>query len=307
MSSRQVFSPPSSRRAGKRGLLIPAFIHNADYFLDEVPVFEDGIAECWGSVDLDFLRKKLESGWLTSVIPEGGSCNIYRLGEGKVKAAEWEMDNEQLHTRIIDTLKTLNPQMAELYDFEGEDYETVDGHLFPKIMPWDNSVQRVVDGSEIKGGSRWLLKPEDGVYQLTPMRIFSDAMIDVHPTYGENELVTIDGLEGLLACGQLAVTAPDGSWFSVDGLGKFQLEEIWWNDSSWIDFLNEVDDILRRVQGKKTPLQQFHEAWSAYRATPIVANREVLRQTYEAIPEHEQAAVGDAIPIRMVLYGELLD
>ncbi|HKQ72547.1 MAG TPA: hypothetical protein VJ810_02390 [Blastocatellia bacterium] len=54
--------------------------------------------------------------------------------------------------------------------------------------------------------------------------------------------------------------------------------------------------------------QKCRECYEAFLAAPTVANREALREAYEAVPEHNRAYLGDMdtkdVPIRMIIYGK---
>src|SRR5262249_57840069 len=49
---------------GKRidGVFFMAFIHNGNYHLRHISVYQDGMIDCWGLVDFEGFRKKVRSG-----------------------------------------------------------------------------------------------------------------------------------------------------------------------------------------------------------------------------------------------------
>jgi hypothetical protein len=51
---------------GKRidGVFFLAFIHNGDYHLSPISIYQDGMIDCWGLVDFERFKERVRSGWV---------------------------------------------------------------------------------------------------------------------------------------------------------------------------------------------------------------------------------------------------
>jgi hypothetical protein len=57
-----------SRTKILEGRYVNSIINNGgSYFLIDLPVYEDGVVNCWETVDIDTLKIKISTGWLTPV------------------------------------------------------------------------------------------------------------------------------------------------------------------------------------------------------------------------------------------------
>src|SRR5690242_10628936 len=106
MSSDRVF-----RTRTIDGVVLPAVIHNGGYYFTDLPVFADGLVDCWELLDLQLFRQKLEQGWVVPAIPDGESISVHSLGSWRVEAGHWELDEEGLYQRVLSVVRSLNPKM----------------------------------------------------------------------------------------------------------------------------------------------------------------------------------------------------
>jgi len=82
------------------GLLIPAFIHNMQYFYAPLAVYGDGLIDCWGLVDLEIFRRKLKGGWVVTGAPVGTQVSFHNLGWASVSACNWEYTASDLRSEL---------------------------------------------------------------------------------------------------------------------------------------------------------------------------------------------------------------
>ncbi|WP_067467219.1 NADAR family protein [Actinomadura macra] len=90
------------------GVARPVFIHNFSYHLTNLLIFADGAIHCWEWVDLDGLRKKLDSGWVVTDVPEGGEISAFELGRWKAVDARFGLTAEMLLAEVADDIERLN-------------------------------------------------------------------------------------------------------------------------------------------------------------------------------------------------------
>lgn len=102
------------------GTTVPGIINNGGYyFYINVDVYEDGMTNCWELVDLRGLQAKINSNWLTASVPNGENLSIHALGVYKIQAADWKFNKRNYYRYILNTIKSLNPQMDNIYRITG--------------------------------------------------------------------------------------------------------------------------------------------------------------------------------------------
>ena len=57
-----------------------AYIHNWDYHLVEITIYADGLIDCWGLLEYDEFRLKVQEGWIVTQLPEGSKVHVPLLG-----------------------------------------------------------------------------------------------------------------------------------------------------------------------------------------------------------------------------------
>src|ERR1041384_3565443 len=97
------------------GRSIPAFIHNRNYFYNDLDIFEDGIIWCWESTDLNLFKQKLQKGWVETSVPNGEPISIHGLGSWKINNGNWIFDQDSFYEYVLEIIRDMNPQMQNLY------------------------------------------------------------------------------------------------------------------------------------------------------------------------------------------------
>mgnify|MGYP001544786670 CR=1 FL=1 len=90
------------------GVFCLAFIHNWEYHLTPISVYQDGMIDCWGLVDLEGFREKVHSGWVVTQPPEGAQISISLLGNITAANATFFVEPEELIKDVIDQIALLN-------------------------------------------------------------------------------------------------------------------------------------------------------------------------------------------------------
>ena len=108
------------RKRVLKGRFIPAVINNGgSHFFINLPVYEDGLIDCWEMVDLDLFKAKLNSGWVSPIIPNGKALSIHHLGSWEVKSGTWLFDKDSFYQHVKNVLIDLNPDLTNLYNCHG--------------------------------------------------------------------------------------------------------------------------------------------------------------------------------------------
>lgn len=306
MSMNRFVRTNGTPRGRERGLVCTAFIHNGNFYGTELEIYEDGAVECWAMVDLAFLEKKFKQGWIAATVPTGETISFHDLGQWKVADAQWVIDQKSLRQQLLDMLRQLNPQMQGLVDFQGSDVELRDGVRWSKMGLSNGTPITGTSESPIPGDSTWAFIREGDLFHVTAIRIYANGKVDIDPWLGHETLVDHTELPGLLRSRKLTLRVADGKWISIDGLGKCQVADGWWQRTRK-DFLGQIQDILDKLNGRKGAVERCRDAFNEYLANPGRESKERLRIAYEAVPEHHRMYCGDMdtkdTPIRMVLYG----
>jgi hypothetical protein len=294
------------------GLVTPAFIHNGPtFFLVDLPVYSDGLIDCWEMVDLPLLREKIRSGWVTPRVPSGGQISVHGLGTWVASGATWDLDVDTFYARVVELLGILNPKMENLHNCHGRTVERR-GKTNVSIlgMPKKHPV-RIVDPSavfpkRIEGDDLSVLVSSGAEFCIAKLRAFSDGVIEIGRVPSP-QLLDIDALRQAISSGSIVGTLPRGARMRIHGLGAFLVEEEHWCVDPR-EQLREVSDLLDKLKGRPDSIARCKAAYSAYVADPTHARRDALREAYEAVPEHNRRFVGDMdtkdVAVRMIVYGE---
>jgi hypothetical protein len=294
-----------------RGNEIPGIIHNGSYFLTQLQVFADGLINCWEMVDLPMFKEKLRCGWVVTSIPDGAKLNIHGIGSVEVISPVWKYTPNSLVEFVQETIKTLNPRLENLHDCHGRDTEEINGVRYAAVntdnpRPWktDQPISPLVRG--MFGGSLRHFQVSSGVLHLVTIQLFKD---DSAVIFGAAEPQTLDfaSLVKQLENRDRFRFPESGERVVIEDLVEFVA-------GSWpyrVDpgqLAAEFHDLHDRVHGRPGAIQECMRAFRDYVAAQSIENLNVLRQKYEAVPEHLRMYCGDMdvkdIPIRMVLYGK---
>jgi hypothetical protein len=194
--------------------------------------------------------------------------------------------------------------MIQLLNMGGSDTEMRDNVRYAKLgLADDYPVRRCADGSTVPGREVPIFNVAGGKYILTRAFVFADGTARIAAT---GPLTTVDGVFKDIESGKLVTTIPNGVRLEVEGLGSITPQ-----NSSWFvkapERVKELRDLVAQLAGKPEAVQLCKEAMQQYQSGPSEANRERLRDSYEAVPEHLRVYCGDMDskdqPIKRILYG----
>jgi hypothetical protein len=101
---------------GKRieGVFFLAFIHNGDYHLSPISVYQDGMVDCWGLVDFEEFQEKVRSGWVVTRPPRWARVSVTSLGHFRTINASYRIEPEELIKAVADEIEELNDRPSSL-------------------------------------------------------------------------------------------------------------------------------------------------------------------------------------------------
>jgi len=275
------------------GVTVPAVIHNSSYFYTNLGVYEDGIVNCWHKCDLKQFREELARGWVTPHIPIGKSISVHGLGNFPILDAHWEYDNNSFYQYIEETVKTLNPEMKNIYQTtqrEIDKWREAKVRTTAKPVPYK---VKPVFGYFISDGdsSNIFYRRNDQLY-LTTIIAYEDKTL-VIDAEGDKSF-ELEEINEMFRQEKFITSVKGEEWVMIEGLGRILLGE---TDLRYRlpakEKQKEIQELVSRMSGEKDAHDRCIWAHYAYLTNPSEWNREALRRAYEAVPEHERMYLGD--------------
>ena len=154
-----------------KGIGLPAFIHNMQYHLVTIKVYEDGVIDCWEKVDFEGFVNKVNSGWVVTQVPKGEDVSRFHSFFGKSDDLNTYIDEREFIKEVKDTLDELqgrksssercreafseflrnpSPDIAKKLK---EEYESTPEHLRRYVLgdmdSKDGPIRYVLEGKEV--------------------------------------------------------------------------------------------------------------------------------------------------------------
>jgi hypothetical protein len=152
-------------------------------------------------------------------------------------------------------------------------------------MPHWDATSREVAGEIIPGTFLRAFIHND-FYYLTEIKIYKDGMIDCW------DLVTFEEFKNKVAEGWIVTTLPEGARVSTTPGIYFTASDV----KSIIEeqeFIKQVADEIKELNGEPTSLQICQEALLHYKKENSEEAKNELRKCYLAVPKHMRRFLGD--------------
>lgn len=302
-----------SRTRILEGRYVNSIINNGgSYFLIDLPVFEDGVVDCWENVDLDQLKTKISSGWLSPVAPNKVRISKHHLAGWEIESSKWYYTKENYYDFLLSIVKSMNPNLTNLFHSNGKTSKVIGNtnySAFPfskeKLVRKDHETN--ISFKEFKGErEHFLFKKSDGVYWLCNFNIYSDSSILIDGIDSSLYFQTKKELEPLIKSGTIVTKIPDNSTILIQNLGEIKISKTLYN-ADVMDKFSEIDDIINQLNGMPTTSDACVKIYEEYTKNPTNENKLRLKSAYEKIPMHLRIYVlGDMDakdwPIRTIIY-----
>lgn len=280
------------RRQTIEGVTVPAIIHNMQYFWQNMAVYEDGTVSCWKKVDLSDVFGILERGWLTVSVPEGKLLDVHGTCCFEIKNGEWSFTNESYAEFITETVRSMNPEMANIYKtstHEREKWEKL--RIVFSASPTFCKVKAKKFGYDLTDGddSNIFLRTDNGLV-LTAIYAYEDGFFSVDAL--GDKVLTIDDVRKMFADKTLYTAPQKGDIVSFGVFGRAECTSCDYSVDPK-EKLKEIENLSLRVQKKPDAHELCIRAYHKYLVEPSEFYKERLREAYEAVPEHERCFLGD--------------
>ena len=278
------------RKQRIEGVTVPAVIHNGQYFWLNMAVYEDGTVSCWNKTDLCDVPYQLKRGWLTPFVPEGKGLSVHSLCWLEIIKADWKFDNESYFKFIEDTVRSINPEMENIYKTtDREKAKWKDYHIAFTADPTPCKLGGKFGYQLLDGDRSNILLRHDGEITLTQVIIYADGTFSID-VLGD-DFFTLEELEKLFKDKTLCTSVKDGERVSFGELGSAECKTVSSVEPS--EKLKEIRERSLSVQNKPDAHERCIKAYHAYLVEPTDFYKERLREAYEAVPEHERCYLGD--------------
>ena len=272
------------------GVDVPAVIHNGSYFYIRMGVYEDGTVSCWHKSDIHQFRDDLRKGWVVPSVPDGENISVHGLGEFKIRSGRWLFQEQSFYDHILDVVKTMNPEMSNIYRTSSREVEKWKKHR----VSWSGTPTpcklagkfgyQLMDGSQV----HVFYRKKDGLC-LTELNFYADKTLQIE---GEEAYYSLEEVKSMFESG-VFTTGPSGEeWVRIDGLGETLLAPGCYQVKP-MEKYREIEEELKGLAGEEDAHEKCLKAYHQYLVEPGEWSREQLRKAYEAVPEHERIYLGD--------------
>jgi hypothetical protein len=285
-----VRSKPAPKAHGRS---ISIFINNMQCHLTTVDVYEDGSVNCWGFVDREIFKKKVQAQWVVPSPKPTQSLSVHNFGFTGIADGMWLQSSESIVTEVESILRTLNPEMRNLVDMEGSETELRGKVRYAKMGLPDGKPYRVdaTSGQTILADSVPVLRRAagDADFELTRLFAYADGRLRVGTS---GDTFEPSDLNAMFDSGEISNQVPPDTCVKLPGLGRFRAVAQFGGVTN-SDRIGEVKDLIGVLQGKPSLLSRCRAAYADYKRAPSVEAAELLRTTYEAVPTHLRMYCGD--------------
>lgn len=275
------------------GVTIPAFIHNGNYFYTNLGVYENGIVSCWRRSDLRQFKEELTGDWVTPCIPIGRHISIYGLGDFPVLDAHWNYNKKSFYQYIEKTVKSLNPEMKNIYQTTQREINKCEELRLRKTAePVSYKVKPGFGYFTFDGKTSNIFYRKKEQLYLTTITVYADKTLEIDMETDKS--FELEEINEMFEQGKFTTSIQNEEWVIIEGLGAILLRgakrryKLSKNEKQ-----KEIQELVHRVAGEKDAHDKCVWAHYEYLKDPSEFNREVLREAYEAVPEHERMYLGD--------------
>jgi len=293
------------------GFSIPGIIYNMQYHFTDLEVYSDGLMSCWGMVDLEILKDKINKNWVVSSIPDGQAISIFSLGYWHIDKGQWEHTKESLYDYIFSLVKKLNPTLENLHNYHGNSSKSIGKanvakHFLPNPKPYYLDNPESFLPKRISGEKFAIFYVYNRIIYLAQLSIYKNGHIEI-TNIPEKKTYRFDDLQELINKGQITSSPKIGETIVISGLGSFVIKS-----GDGIDIhlkYSEFTDKFNELNGKENSIAKCARIFNEYKALPTKKNKGELKEAYEAVPEHQRIFVGTMdtkdYEIRLIIYGDI--
>ncbi len=271
------------------GVTISGIIRNGGYFWQDMAVYEDGTVSIWDKIDLDDVPQKIASQKLVFSVPDGKGLSVHELCSLEIVSAKWNYDEQSYFEHIVETVKSINPEMENIYKTTPRERAKWKEHHVGFSASATPCKLGASFGYELLSGKNvHILLRNDGALTLTELYCYADGTFSID---GLEDFFGFEDIERMFKDKTLATKPKKGEAVRLGDLGIAETETI--GSVSQKNKIAEIKNKSLKAQGKPDAHDAAIKAYHAYLVDPTDFYKERLREAYEAVPEHERCYLGD--------------
>ncbi len=278
------------RRQRIEGTVVNGIIKNGSYFLSLFGVYEDGVVNCWHKNDLWQFEDELKRQCVVPSVPVGKSLSIFQLGNFVIQEAQWLYNEAGYYNHIKDVVKSLNPEMQNLYRTTKREVEKWKNHhvkFTAEFTPF--RLKHEMGYSTIDGDKCYIFYRENGKLYLIMLSVYEDGMLQIGL---QEKYYTWEEIEKMFDEKILCVKPNKNEWVHIPDLGCVLFEKDI-HSVSVKDKKASILELRKRIMKEQTAHEKCIQAYHDYLEYPCDETKEILKKAYEIVPEMERCYLGD--------------
>ncbi|WP_028328735.1 DUF7638 domain-containing protein [Brachyspira alvinipulli] len=269
-------------------------IKNGSYFLSNLAIYEDGIISAWEKFDIYQFEKALERKWVVSFIEDNEELDIHGIGDFKILESKW-FHKDDYYQYIKSILKEMNPEMQNIYKTtqrEIEKWESLKVSFMANPIDFKMNSKFGYDLSD--GKSYFIFRKSDNYSSskevfLTCYTIYDDETISFN---NDDNIYNFDKVKNMFNKNELLLYPKEDDIIVIENLAKLKLKpDVKYTNKK--EKLKEIEENIKNISGKENAFDYAIRCYHNYLVYPSDDNRELLKEAYEKVPEHERMFLGD--------------
>ena len=269
-------------------------IKNGSYFLSNLAIYEDGIVSAWDKFDIYQFEKALEKKWVVSFIEDNEELNIRGIGDFEILESQW-MHKDDYYKYIKSILKEMNPEMQNIYKTTQREIEKWEKLKVSFLaIPIDFKMKKEF-GYDLSNGKSYFIFRKSSHYSsnkeifLTYYTIYDDETISI---YNDNNIYNFDNIKNMFDKNELVLYPKEDDTIIIENLAKLKLKPTL-KYTNKKEKLKEIEENIKEISGKENAFDYAIKCYHNYLVYPSDYNRELLKEAYEKLPNHERIFLGD--------------
>lgn len=278
------------RRQRIEGTVVGGIIKNFNYYFSLFGVYEDGVVNCWHKNDLWQFEYELKRQWVVPSVPVGKRLSIFKLGNFLIQDAVWLYNEKGYYNHIKDVVKSLNPEMQNLYHTtkrEIEKWKKYHASFAADFTPF--RLKHEFGYNTIDGDKCHIFYRENDTLYLTMLSVYEDGMLQIGL---QEKYYTWEEIETMFDENILCVKPNENEWVHIPDLGRVLFGEC----ASCVSKKEKkasVFEMRKNVMHEQTAHEKCIQAYHNYLEYPCDETKATLKKAYEAVPEMERCYLGD--------------
>lgn len=269
-------------------------IKNGYYFLSNLAIYEDGIVSAWNKFDIYQFEKALERKWVVSFIEDNEELGIHGIGDFKILESQW-FHKDDYYEYVKSILKDMNPEMQNIYQTAQREIEKWEKL---KVSFMANPIDFKMKGKfgyDLSNGKSYFIFRKSPNYSsskevfLICYTIYDDETISFN---NDDNIYNFDDIKKMFNKNELLLYPKEDDTIIIKNLAKLKLKSVI-KYTNKKEKLKEIVQNIKEISGKENAFDYAIRCYHNYLVYPSDYNRELLKEAYEKVPEHERMFLGD--------------